>query len=111
MISYKHTLITLSIIILAVTFPQITQAKSLYVISNTETSRLQAYKIEDTTLVHQTDYVCESDPYGNTGAVGLAIDESDYGQFLFVTFEGTNIIELVNAKTMEYVDVVEAHIG
>jgi hypothetical protein len=31
---------------------------------------------------------------------GIAIDESEYGDFFFVTFEGQDYIELVNAKTM-----------
>jgi len=100
MISYKHFLSISLLIILVLTLTQTTQAKSVYVINDTITSQLQAYKIEDSNLVWQADYVCKTEPTGGMGAVGLAIDESQYGQFLFVTFEGTNKIELVNAKTM-----------
>lgn len=100
MISQKRILRILSVIILALTFTQTTQAKSVYVITDTEDSNLAAYKIEDANLVWQTNYICASHPGGDTGAVGLAIDESEYGDFLFVTFEGSNIIEMVNAKTM-----------
>ena len=105
MLSYNRALTILSIILL-LTLPQITHAKSVYVISDTETSHIQAYKIDDTNLVYQTDYVCQSAPSGGTGAVGLAIDPA--AEVLFVTFEGENIIELVNAKKMEYVDIVTA---
>jgi len=82
--------------------------KSVYVTSDTLTSQLQSYKIEGSTLVYQTDYTCLLSPSDEYGAVGIAIDESGYGQFLFVTFEYSDEIELVNAKTMEYVDMVIA---
>ena len=85
----------------------ISQAKSVYVINDTVESELQAYKIDGANLIYQAGYICRFDPAGLTGAVGLALDESEYGEFLFVTFEGQNEIELVNAKTMEYVDVLE----
>jgi hypothetical protein len=97
MISKKHTLTIFSLIILAAS---LTQAKSVYVISDTKSSELQAYEIQDANLIWQVNYVCEFDPPGVTGSVGLAIDESEYGEFLFVTFEGSDKIELVNAKTM-----------
>lgn len=74
--------------------------KSVYVINDTLTSRIQAYKIEGTGLVWQKDYICQSAPGGGVGSVGLTIDSSEYGQFLFVTFEESGEIELVNAKTM-----------
>ena len=81
-------------------------AKSLYVINDTETLTLQAYKIEGTNLIWQTQYTCVSQVSG--GAVGIALDESEYGAFLFVTFESDNKIELVNAKSMQYVATVTA---
>lgn len=52
--------------------------------------------------------VGESAPGGGSGSVGIAIDESDYGAFLFITFEDTDDIEIVNAKSMQYVDIVTA---
>ena len=108
MISQKHSLFILLVPFVVLAFFQTTQGKSVYVISNTETSQIKVYKIDGTNLTYQIDYVCELDPSGNMGAVGLAIDESEYGQFLFVTFESQNLVELVNAKTMEYVDTVTA---
>jgi hypothetical protein len=78
-------------------------SKSVYVISDTQISELFTYKIDGTNLDYQTDYICELDPPDTSGAVGIAIDESVYGQFLFVTIELSNKIELVNAKTMQYV--------
>jgi hypothetical protein len=84
-------------------------SKSVYVINDTLTSRLKAYKVEGSSLVWQKDYVCHfSRGGGEFGAVGLAIDESEYGQFLFVTFELSDEIEVVNANTMQYVDSVRA---
>lgn len=46
MLSYNRALTILSIILL-LTLPQITHAKSVYVISDTETSHIQAYKVDD----------------------------------------------------------------
>ena len=100
---------TLMIVFFIVGFIIKAKADSVYVISNTMNSELQAYEIEDARLIYQNkDYICKNDPQGGTGAVGLAIDSSENGDFLFVTFEGLNEIELVKAKTMEYVDIVEA---
>jgi len=74
------------------------RARSVYVISNTETpdltSIIQAYDIQDGSLVYQ-EAQYESDRWG---AVGLAIDTES--EFIFVTYEGTPKIELINAKTM-----------
>ena len=108
MTSQRHTLTIILVLVVVLAFFQTTQGKSVYVISNTETSQIQVYKINGSNLVHQTNYICKTDPSGLTGAVGLAIDESQYGEFLFFTFENTNEIELVNGKTMEYIDVVKA---
>jgi hypothetical protein len=83
-------------------------AKSVYVISDTQTSQIYAYKVNGTSLIYQTDYNCVLDPPDAVGAVALAVDESEYGQFLFVTFESSDEVELVNAKTMQYVDTVTA---
>lgn len=99
MIPKKHALTILSVIILAASM---THAKSVYVINDTGSSEMQAYKVEDTNLVYQIDYHFASE---DSGAVGLAIDESEYGQFLFATFETSEKIEVVNAKTMEYVKI------
>jgi hypothetical protein len=87
MFSERTTLrVQLFVIIFAV-FASTAQAKSLYVISDIDASpsRLRAYDIDGTSLVYQTGYNCVS----GTSAVGLAIDESEYGDFLFVTFENS----------------------
>lgn len=102
MISNKHILTILSLIILAAS---VAWAKSVYVINDTGSSEMHAYKVEDANLVYQTDYHFVSEDWG---PVGLSIDESDYGQFLFATFESQNLVELVNAKTMEYLDTITA---
>ena len=104
----RFFLLLVCIIILANLSNSSYAAKSVYVISDTWPSNLQAYKIEGTTLVYQTDYTCLSDPEGLIGAIGIAIDESRYGQFLFITFEESEVIEIVNARTMQYVDFVIA---
>ncbi len=50
-------------------------AKTVYVISDTEISELQTYKIDDTNLIYQpqADYICESDPPTDAGAIALVI--------------------------------------
>lgn len=73
-------------------------AKSLYVITNINASPtpIAAYNINtDGTLTYQATY---SVPSYAGGAVGLAIDTDS--QFLFVTYEGSNVIQLVDATTM-----------
>jgi hypothetical protein len=85
-------------------FAGTSQAKSLYVIKDTELSRLSKYKISGSSLVFQIDYNCVSDIPGVYGAVGLAIDESADGNFLFVTFESIKTIEIVDANTMQFID-------
>ena len=104
MISRKHTILSLLWLIAA--FSNVGWAKSVYVINDTAALTLQAYKIDGTNLVWQAGYTCVS--YVSGGAVGIALDESVYGACLFVTFESDNKIELVNAKSMEYVDTVVA---
>jgi len=96
--SKRYTQITLCLIAIIFSTPRIIFARSVYVISDTEASEMRAYKVEDANLVYQIDYDFVSETWG---PVGIAIDESDYGQFLFVTFENQDEIELVNAKTMQ----------
>jgi hypothetical protein len=85
-------------------------AKTVYVISDTTISELQTYKIDNNELIYQpqADYICELDPPTDAGAIALAIDESQYGDFLFVTFELSDEIELVDAKEMQYIGYVTA---
>lgn len=87
--------------------------KSVYVISDTgntvtDIPIIQAYEIQGTSLSLKTEYGCM-----HPLAIGVTIDESESGQFLFVTHEGYeqnpgDEIEIVNAKTMQYVDMVIA---
>jgi len=72
--------------------------KSLYVIANINAypTPVQAYNIEpDGTLVFQAEYGV---PAYAGGGVGLAIDSTS--ATLFVTYEGANIIQLLDATTM-----------
>ena len=81
--------------------------KSMYVIANINASPtpIQAYDIAPapTYLSFQATHTV---PYHPNGAVGLAID-SDSG-YLFVTYEDSNIIELINGTTMTSAGTVTA---
>ena len=96
--------LTVYVLILIVLSESSYATKSVYVINDTRTSNLRAYKIEGSTLIYHADYTCLYDPAEVLGAIGIAIDESRYGKFLFVTFEESNVIEIINAKTMQYAD-------
>ncbi|MDH4241968.1 MAG: hypothetical protein OEW48_20605 [Phycisphaerae bacterium] len=106
--SKRYIAIGVSLIVFLFINTSITFARSVYVISDTQKSHLQAYKIDGTNLIYQVSYMCQLDPPDDSGAVAIAIDDSEYGQFLFATFEFSDEIELVNAKTMQYADVVTA---
>jgi len=69
-------------------------ARSVYVITDWA-STVRAYDIQGDQIIEQATAENLAD---HGGAVGLALDP-DSGT-LFVTFEGSNIIEMVNAKTM-----------
>ena len=84
------------ILITAVT--ETAPAKSLYIIAdiNADPTPIRAYNIgEDGTLSFQAEY---SVPRYGYGAVGLAIDTDS--RSLFITYEGSNVIQLINATTM-----------
>src|SRR6056297_2701622 len=82
--------------------------ESVYVIDDTETSELAVYEIDANSLSYQTNYYCQLDTPGNMGAIAVAVDESDYGNFLFVSFEQSDQIELIDAVRMQYEDSVTA---
>ena len=71
-----------------------TQARSVYVITDYE-STIKAYAIQVDQIVEQATAENLAD---HGGAVGLALDPGS--ETLFVTYEGSNIIEMVNAKTI-----------
>ncbi|MHC4283095.1 MAG: right-handed parallel beta-helix repeat-containing protein [Planctomycetota bacterium] len=104
----NYTPITILLFYIIFINTSITFAHSVYVTSDTQTSHLQSYKIDGTNLIYQVSYMCQLDPPNDAGAVAIAIDDSEYGDFLFVTFENEDEIELVNAKTMQYADKVTA---
>jgi len=94
--------LTMSIIVMTET----ATAKSLYVIAdiNVDPQPLQAYDIGvDGALAFQAEYEI---PHHMCGGVGLAID-SDNGQ-LFVTYEASDNIQLVDTKTMAATESIEA---
>lgn len=107
----KLTILTSLLIIVIPNICRTAAARSVYVIADTGNDQyvtpiIQAYEIQDVNLMLQTQYETE-----HPLAISLAIDPDN--EFLFVTHEeyGTNpgnIIEIVNAKTMEYVDTVTA---
>jgi len=73
-------------------------AKSVYAITNHDSSTVKAYRIDDDQIEYQT--TAENLPHHVEGAVGLALDPDS--ETLFVTYENSNIIEMVNAKRMIY---------
>jgi len=88
--------VTAAMVLLALT--GLSLAKSLYVIADigSNPTPIRAYNINpDGTLTFQAQY---SVPGLAGGAVGLAVDTAS--DTLFVTYEGSNTINLVDAKTM-----------
>lgn len=84
--------------ILSISLTRTVTAKSLYVIAdiNGDPTPVHAYNIApDGTLTFQAEYRI---PRFSIGAVGLAIDQEN--QYLFVTYEGSYVIQLIDAKTM-----------
>jgi uncharacterized repeat protein (TIGR01451 family) len=95
-------LVLLAIAVLFTAVPSVVQAKSLYVIADilgstsSATQPLQAYNVEpDGTLTFQVEHRI---PHRGLGGVGMAID-SDTG-YLLITYEHSDEIELVDARTM-----------
>jgi len=95
--SIKHVISSKSIVlfILIVFSSESAHARSVYVITDWA-STVKAYDIQGDRIVEQA--TAENLQSHGDGAVGLALDP--YSETLFVTYEGSNIIEMVNAKTM-----------
>ena len=91
------TLFVMFLAILTFAFLWNAYGKSVYVIANINQSPtpIQAYDIQGNTIVYQATY---SVPYHGWGAVGLGIDTDS--KTLFVTYESSNIIQLLDATTM-----------
>jgi len=83
--------------ILVISFTGIATAKSLYVISNINASPtpIQSYDIQGNDLVYQTT---NNIPHRGWGAVDITIDTDT--STLFVTYEQSNTIQLIDAETM-----------
>jgi fimbrial isopeptide formation D2 family protein/uncharacterized repeat protein (TIGR01451 family) len=74
-------------------------AKSLYLIANinADPTPIHAYNIEsDGSLTFQAEHYV---PSYRGGAVGLALDSDS--EYLFVTYEYSNVIQLLDARTMK----------
>ena len=87
--------ILLCVVILVSMISNAWAGKSVYVISNKGGKEIQAYKVDANSLTYQaTTYTTSS------SNVGLTIHESDYGKWLFCTFESSDKIELIDAQSM-----------
>jgi hypothetical protein len=85
------------IIFLLITCPaQTAHTKSVYVITTHGSSIIKAYDIQDDQIHYQA--TAENLQSQGLGAVALALDPDS--QILFVTYEDSGIIEMLNAKTM-----------
>jgi len=72
------------------------QAKSVYVITDHHGNTVKAYKIQGNQFEYQTD--AKDLPNHGNGPVGIDIDPDS--EFLFITYEDSDKITLLNAKTM-----------
>ena len=96
----KCTLCALAIIFLSFASRQ-THAKSIYAITNVVDSEISAYKITGTELEYQTAD-CFFTPY-TSYPVALALDPCS--ETLFASHDGFYYLALINAKTMELIQV------
>lgn len=102
-------LLLLTVVVFVTAVPKMTMAKSLYIIADhgyflDATQPIHVYDIgADGTLTFQAQYDI---PHTMFGAVGIAID-SDNG-FLFITFEDSEEIQLLDARTMTNVGSIIA---
>jgi len=84
--------------VLAFAMAGIASAKSMYVIAdlNTAPTPVNAYDIQaNGTIVYQAT---NNIPYQSGGGVGIAIDTDS--KYLFVVYEFSNVIQIINATTM-----------
>jgi hypothetical protein len=81
--------------ILIACFASTTRAKSVYAIINHQSDIIGAYKIDANQIDYQTEITA---PQQGSRAIDLAIDSGS--SCIFVTYEGSKIIEIMNAKTL-----------
>ena len=77
----------------------VTKGKSLYTVADTDGRKIWAYEIVGNSLTYQTQYIS---PYGSP--IGLALN----GDYMFLTFETKSNVEVVSAKTMTSVQLINA---
>jgi hypothetical protein len=70
------------------------RAKSVYAIINHQSDIIGAYKIDGNQIDYQTEITA---PQQGSRAIDLAIDSDS--SCIFITYECSNIIEIMNAKT------------
>jgi len=90
----------MALVLQAMLFAGVASAKSLYAISdiNANPTPIQAYDIQpDGSIAFQAQYFI---PRLGGGAVGIAIDEKVGAETLFITYEVSNTIQLIDAQTM-----------
>ena len=95
LIGKKLTGSVLYLIIFGIVMFSIAHARSVYVITDSA-STVRVYDIQGDQIVEQA--TAENLQRHGNGAVGLALDPDS--EIMFVTYESSNIIEMVNAKTM-----------
>jgi len=96
--AFRVSLVIVTAVMVLLALTGLSLAKSLYVIAdiNSNPTPIRAYNINpDGTLTFQAEYGV---PGLGGGAVGLAVDTAS--DTLFVTYEISNTINLVDAKTM-----------
>lgn len=82
--------------VLAIAMMGVASAKSVYVLAdiNAGSTPVMAYDLQGNQLVYQaTNYA----PYHGIGGVDISIDTDS--KTLFITYENSNTIELVDAET------------
>ena len=72
------------------------QGKSVYAIADHDASTIKAYEIQGDKIVYQA--TAQNVPQHDNGAVDLTIDPCSL--YIFVTYEDSDTIELINARTM-----------
>ena len=92
----RKLIVILSPIITLTLLTDTVLAKSVYAITNHLTSKVSAYQIVGDQISHQTDAKNLEDHADGAVGLGLAPDS----EILFVTYESSNIIEMLNARTM-----------
>src|SRR4030066_2303345 len=101
---FSTTFTVLLAILLVTAVTVTTSAKSLYLIAdiNGNPTPIHVYNIaEDGTLTFQAEH---NIPRYGIGAVGIAIDSDS--QSLFVTYEDSSNIQLINARKMTSLGVI-----